>query len=452
MLRIFQIFTFAFVSVILLHTGNARAFQPNSLMSLALSEMYPFVIAPFPLKEEEFSLHWKGEPLEGVNFQLAQGSLEWVRVADDYVLPRGILKIDAERLESGIVRSGGRVQAFPLVSEEQKSSISVPLVLLKGESSAIEVSLLRNGILETGFLEISFSPKKTDSKTSYFHSDLSCSPYVLRVEELRPLESEWAHIACRLVSLKHGSTSQAYLELSVLWSQNEETLEFNGIAAPSASEHVWNYRLAADSGTVELASKSSSVRIHYAIPKKTNRAFLGLGVGPYQYTYKGGKGGDVETIAPLLTFYASYTFSQKFRIVAFDALPLHRSFFNDLGVYLWKEQFRAFDQRLSMNLLLGAHLVVFQGPKNIRVELSAPQGVEFIYRDFINKRFNLGIGGFYYPLVQGRTYYNFWVRWGRGAHFLEVNYISWREPVSSQNRVFSESLGLTVGFPLIRFL
>jgi hypothetical protein len=142
--------------------------------------------------------------------------------------------------------------------------------------------------------------------------------------------------------------------------------------------------------------------------------------------------------------------TETVRAVAFNATAIHSSFFTDQGFYLLIEQFRVLDQRFSLNLLLGAHAIAFAREKNVYARFGAPQGVEMVYRDFISRYYNLSMGGFVYPPIQGKSYYNLWLRWGTRGLFGEINYLAWREPFGSESLTTS-SVGISLGFPLAQF-
>ena len=51
-----------------------------------------------------------------------------------------------------------------------------------------------------------------------------------------------------------------------------------------------------------------------------------------------------------------------------------------------------------------------------------------------------------------KAYYNTWLRWGSPSFFGEVNYISWEENLEGRGRFYSQSVGVSLGFPLARVL
>jgi hypothetical protein len=82
--------------------------------------------------------------------------------------------------------------------------------------------------------------------------------------------------------------------------------------------------------------------------------------------------------------------------------------------------------------------------------MGVPQGVEIIYRDFGKIRQNLSVGGFVFPSIDDKAYYNVWARWGNSKLFGEINYILWSESLSGQ-KYRSSSLGITLGTGLTQF-
>jgi hypothetical protein len=138
------------------------------------------------------------------------------------------------------------------------------------------------------------------------------------------------------------------------------------------------------------------------------------------------------------------------RIVMFNATAIHSQYYSDIGIYLLTEQTRSIDKRMSFNLLLGLHGIVFKDGDNTVFKLGGPQGAEFIFRDFLKRNHNLGLGAFIFPETSGKSYYNVWLRWGTPSFFGELNYIAWKETVDDHT-VYSRSFGLCVGMPLARF-
>jgi hypothetical protein len=176
---------------------------------------------------------------------------------------------------------------------------------------------------------------------------------------------------------------------------------------------------------------------------------FGLGIGPYTYSFEG-PGASVSSVRPLLTLYASYFITETVRAVAFNATALSNLGFSDLGIYLGMENFRVIDRRLVLNILLGGHAIGYFSRGDAFIRFGVPQGFEVVYTDAFKPGNNLSAGGFIYPLIEGKSYYNLWLRWGSRV-FGEINYIAWEEMLNG-DRHASRSLGVTVGFPFFQFL
>jgi hypothetical protein len=167
-----------------------------------------------------------------------------------------------------------------------------------------------------------------------------------------------------------------------------------------------------------------------------------MGIGPYSHQ---------NVVRPFPTFYAGYYLNDGMKLASFTALPIRKNPEIDTGLYLVSEQFKGIDERIHFSLLLGAHLLSFYSEGVHYSIMSAPQGVELGFRDFLIKGENLTVGGFFYPMIANRFYTNSWIRFGSGRLFYEFNFINWQEPVDSGN-FSAKSAGVSIGFPLFRAL
>jgi hypothetical protein len=138
------------------------------------------------------------------------------------------------------------------------------------------------------------------------------------------------------------------------------------------------------------------------------------------------------------------------RIVYFNATALHRRGYADNGLYLWLEQARMVDDRLSFNLLLGANMLVYSHDDRVEWRMTAPQGFELVYRDLFGRNRSGMLGAFLYPDLFDRSYYNVWLRWGSPQLFGELNYIHWKQP-HADGVTSSTSIGVSFGTPIARF-
>ncbi len=241
-------------------------------------------------------------------------------------------------------------------------------------------------------------------------------------------------------------------ELYSFWNGLRGSQKINGIDNPETSQSLWVMRLQQMPGVVRFENEFGIFEVTYRIPPRLPWLAFSFGLGPYLYNYSvPGSTDSVSTVAALGTGYASFFLHEAMRIVSFQAFPVHPKFSADIGGYLLWEQTRAIDDRFSMGVLLGGHVLMFIADDQLNFGFSAPQGVEVTIRDFLVRSYNLSVGGFFYPLIENRSYINTWVRWGNAKYFGELNYIKWNEPYRGGS-VLSESLGISFGFPLAKFL
>lgn len=86
---------------------------------------------------------------------------------------------------------------------------------------------------------------------------------------------------------------------------------------------------------------------------------------------------------PFATLYASYFFNDALKVAVFGALPIRANPEVDFGSYLVLEQFRGVDERISLNLLLGAHLFSYVGADGTRTNaMSGPRELSSLFAIF----------------------------------------------------------------------
>jgi hypothetical protein len=273
----------------------------------------------------------------------------------------------------------------------------------------------------------------------------------------------WAYVGCRFVESETTGHKAGSLEAFVYWDGIGQSLRVGGAETPSASVSVWPLRLRAEPAEITLSAlsaasgpgaspaSSNEAKLTYALAPIYHRGFLGAGVGPYLTRYEAGSGDDFHGVAPLVTVYGSYFITEAMRINAFGAGLVEGHGATDFGLYLNSESFRIFDRRLALNLLLGAHFISFGAQNNYYLRFGAPQGAEIIVYDFFKAGHNLMVGSFVYPPIDGKSYYNLWLRWALPKFFAELNYISWGERTSGLETAQSSSLGISFGMPVARF-
>lgn len=416
-------------------SAEANTFvPPQSLAVEALSESVTTAFAPTPLSIEDFALEWEGRAPAGVSAELVPGSLQWVRISGLLVLPRARLAVHASG-SRGLVQSAGFAQ--PLSS----GSAELPVALMAGPDNAVELSI--GGKVHR--LRIRFKPR--DPALARPELDSSCSRFDLRVSA-----PGWSYVGCRLIEMKDSALSSVpSLELVVYW-EGASALSSEGQTVASAAPGLWILRLRPDPGQVTLVGVDGrTMGIEYQVAERFHHVALSLGLGPYSYQFNGQRGTSVSTVTPEVTLYGSYFINETNRIVAFGVGAFHQTSYLDFGVYLNTEQARLLDNRLAVNLLLGAHVIGFRSLEERFFRFGAPQGIELVYSDAFVRAHNLSAGAFIYPPVgDAKQYYNAWFRWGSTRFFAELNYIAWQESIEG-DRIYSRSLGAAVGFPLGRF-
>lgn len=431
---------------------------PPSFAHDLLTETVPTAFAPNDFTSSDFTVEWSGAPIPGVEARIGENTLQWARVSEVIVLPRARLLLAAKDAEGGRVSHAGFSQAF--VRDDADAGAAsilrseIVVALISGDRNPIELSVMRGGKELRGALRIRFRPRGAGG--AYF--DTSCSRLGVDARSVSQKadgewKNEWMYVGCRQQVARGERHSTAALELYVFWDNVGQTIEVGGVPTAAASVSVWPLRLRSAPGTARLKAGAHEIELSYRIPEHLNMGYLGMGLGPYTYAFAGPTD-DLTSVAPILTLYGSYFISETIRIVAFDATSVSRLGFTDLGLYLSTENFRVVDRRLSINLLLGGHVVAFEAAGKLRFKPGGPQGLEMIWYDAFSRGNNLSAGAFIYPSIGGKSYHNIWLRWGSSV-FAEFNFISWEEQLeelSGSQRVFSKSVGLTVGFPLARFL
>ena len=420
---------------------------PRSLGRAALDESQPFSFEPLGLGVEDFALVPDATAPAGVRVSWVPGSLRWVRVSQWLIVPRALAVIEVDGARGGNVQYAGFVH--PLRAHAGGARAELPVALVGARSLPLELRAIdAAGRIQRTDYRVRFTPRPEQRGQVAF--DGSCSPYGPRVLAGDAPPDSFLYVGCRMVQGKAGDYTHATMELFLIWAHAGPDVRIEGVPAAARSEELWTVRVDSGAHGVELAARGHRLALALHIPPRLYDGFLGAGFGPYLYAFDD-VSARVRAPVPLLTVYAGYSFNAGARVVYFNATALHPRGFADNGLYLWLEQARFIDQRMSFNLLLGANLLVYTRERNPIVRLSVPQGFELIWRDLFGRGRNITFGAFLYPKLVDRSYYNLWLRWGSAALFAEVNYIAWEEP-GGHGGAQSQSLGLTFGTPILRFL
>ena len=433
---------------------------PTSLLPEVVAETSPLAFALEGMTLEDFELKWVKNSIAGATAKFASESLEWVRVYDLFVIPRARLGIKIPQIQQGVVTYFNKNQVFAPLSNEAPnsgSSSEIPIALFSSELNRIRVVVQRDGKTIEDELVIRFSPKRSKQPVTRNYIDSSCSPYKIDVKldesKVQRQASSWSYTTCRMVYTHAAIGRVPNLEIFILWDQGSQELLLNGLPTHSNSDSIWSFSNRTKPGQFTLQSKTQgALQIGYRVNETLNLAFLGVGIGPYQYEF------DVQKLntrswAPVVTLYGSYFISDSIRLIGFNASAVNSNYFSDTGFYVNTESFRAFDRRVSFSLMLGAHAILFKTSAGNELKWGVPQGAEIIFRDLFKRGYNGSAGAFLLPKINGKSYTNAWVRWGNPSLFGEFNFISWEEPLEKDigARAFSRSIGFCVGFPIARF-
>lgn len=453
---------FIFLALLCLfqYEANARAAVnnlPASLTSEVLSESVPTAFAPNSMTIQDFSVEWASAPIQGIEVSLEPGSLQWVRVSEVLVLPRARLRILARgesEISGGTLTSGDTT--YPLTSSQKSLFLGVvPLALISGEANPLLITVVSRVKSQRGELRLHFRPTH-HLQGEKMIQDPSCSRWGIQLISQSDLGASWMYVGCRLILSRAERNRTPTLEFLIFWDGVGQRVRLSGVETLSSVSSTWRIQLSARESDepshllLESLKGADHIDLSYQLNPVTHLGSLSFGLGPYQYQFNDSFEHD-QTVAPLFTLYGSYFLTENARVVLFDATAFAKKPFSDFGAYLYTEQIRTLDRRISVNLLLGAHALSFSSNGKLYVLPGAPQGIEASVTDFFGRSRNLSVGAFIYPLISDKEYYNIWVRWGSLASFFEVNYILWQESLDNHN-VFSRSLGLTFGMPLAKFL
>ncbi len=433
----------------------------ESVIPEALSETIPTAFAPNDIQPEDFVIEWQGKALDGVTLKLAPGSLQWVRVAEVLVVPRARLFVNAERTEGGRVTTGGFSQTLTRPTAAEPFHAEMPIALVSGEVNPIEISVLKGAKKLIGEARLRFKPRASSEvahQRVFF--DSSCSRFGLRASgsATEAQAQGWVYVGCRLATVRTTGHRTTSLEAYVFWDGVGQTVDVGGVETPATSASIWPLRLRSEPREIRLAAGhklKDQLVLNYSTPEYFHNAFIGLGIGPYISHFDGEAGEYFHGAVPIATLYGSYSITETFRIVAFDATTLNQSYATDFGIYVSSEYFRFLDQRIAVNVMLGGHVNAFRSNTKYYVIPGFPQGIEGTYFDFLFRGYNFTAGAFVYPEVSGKYYYNMWLRYGTGRWFGEVNLIAWGERFGtpgSEIQINTRAAGISFGMPIFRFL
>ncbi len=410
---------------------------------ILLDDSFPTADAPFELSPESFE--WLGLDAlpAGSKIEWVRQSVQWSRLKGRIVLPRATLRIVIPNADSVNVTAWNRVTPLSAENGAHRGEILVPLV--SGDASQVTLQVRKSGSEKAYRINLTRRPPFA-SKVGI---DSTCSPWGL---ELLPEGPSGAILIadCQIIRGNTDRGQSAILDIALFIDGAGNEIEIDGSKLRAEAPSLFRLRLGPHSESLNIRTASGNlVRLQYRVPNKLNRGFIGVGLGPYRYNLSA-PGVDVSTTTPILTLYASYLLTDTVRFTAFNATALHRNYFTDTGFYLKSESLRILDQRATIYVMLGANLVGFKYGSSMKTKWGVPQGFEIAYRDFLSRNRTLILGAFIYPPIDGKSYYNTWIRYGSPGIFFEVNYLGIREMIENQP-VSARSVGVSVGVPIARF-
>lgn len=416
--------------------SGSRALPPSAGATLAkvVGESAPFSFRRWSsrLGTSDLSVVWEGAASDFVA-EIVPGSVEWVRVGA-LTLPRVKVRLRAEGLSQTASLKGvtqipfgvGTVDVFGTTRELQPGANDLLVPVLSHSDAAVtltraEGSVSRFWIRIDRRFERAIDPTCNSGRPAF--ENLPATGFL--------------SMGCRTVLTREGDRTVPLVEV--------ETASSLAASGGALSKH-W---LSTGNRSFHLAGAGSSGApgVSLSVPARADPLAFGLGIGPYRYDVDDGSSRERKWIA-LPTLYGAYTFRENLRLVTFGALAIHKRWNVDYGLYLWIEQFRGIDDRISLNLLIGARALVFRSERATYSRFSVPQGLELVWREFLSRGHSLTLGAFLYPSTDTRAYTNLWLRFGRPGLFGEVNYIHWYEALSRGNAFRTNALGLSVGFPI----
>jgi hypothetical protein len=419
-----------FLLISVVFTGErARAETPavfqapgQFLARTALGLSDQFIFTPNNLSLEFFTLD------TDLPWEWVPGSFEWVRVERRFLVPKARARLK--------VRPGTTIRYHDLLFHAVSDSIEVPVVLTTEAGNELGIEEKNRRPVRVGF-------KPARPLDTSVVIDSNCSQTRVQISSLK-LEHSWVYLSCQTVHPKQDSGYVMRSDLEIRWETDSgaKTIRLNGVESGSADgvSHLISFH--PESGMYHLEKGGDSFDLRIPLPERFHPFWVSLGIGPYSHQ---------NVVRAFPTIYAGYYFSEGMKIASFSAFPIRSKPEVDTGLYLVSEQFRGIDERITFNLLLGAHVLSFHSGGTQYIRMSAPQGIEIGFRDFLMRNQNFTFGGFFYPLISNRSYINSWIRFGNSNLFYEFNFIQWQEPTDT-GTFTGKSAGLSIGFPLFRAL
>jgi hypothetical protein len=282
------------------HAAKAAATTlslPPDLAHQAISETTPTAFSVAAFDSADFTVEWDGAAPAGVKAWIEPGTLQWVRLAEVLVLPRGRLMVGADNAVAGRVSHAGYSQPFVVSSGRARADLTV--ALLSGDGTPIEVDLRRGDEQIGGTLVVRFAPRSHAPAQRVFF-DPSCSRFGVTANPGAALGAEWLYVGCRVVMTERFGRARSLLEMVVYWDGAGAWLTIGGARTRASAPSVWVLGQRARPGSVDLQSGDRRVSLHYRVSDRFYRGSLGAGIGPYLHLFDL-DAQKINSWAPLLT-------------------------------------------------------------------------------------------------------------------------------------------------------
>jgi hypothetical protein len=423
--------------------GAASGHDAASVIDAVLHDPQPGGWQADALRTDELVVRWDQDPPSSVQAVFVADSIEWVRVDEQLVLPRARLRL-RHRDCTGALSYEGHHQELSAAGQTD-----VLVVIVSGERHPLRLSAQCQG--ERIEQRITFARSPRAAARSRVSVDVGCSVAGLTATLTGGRNDDWAYVGCRRVFEGGMLRRTQVLDVRVHWDNVGEEVTLAGRSVPAGPASIWNLRLRSGDAPTVLVAGDRQLELQHHLPAEAHFGTVGLGVGPASYSFVS-PSEQFATVSPLATVYLAYRVSDVSRIVAFGGFHVNEQRDLDVGGYLSSETVRFFDRHASVNVLLGAQLIGFMNNGVYVTRLGIPQGAEVVWRDVGLPGWNVLLGAFFYPPIDGRIYASAWARYGTARLFVEANAMFRQEPLDDGGRAQAQSVGLSLGAPLFFFL
>lgn len=385
-----------------------------------------------PLKASDFDVKLNLNESVKTKVILRNDSIQWVRINDVLLTPRGRLAI---YIQGDATKFHIRYRGKSIAMQQRKGYAYLEFFVSLFQHDPIEI--YKDGKL---FGHASFYAKSKPKNTKTTLIDYSCARKGISVEGL---DGEYISLGCRIHPA--GKFGSEYPILEVYWiAANYRLLDKS--EPPYVSVFIKN--APAQISVINHKGERRTLKIEAKLAPRMHRLNVAYGFGPYVFdtTYKKDIFSRTEKlstpVAPAFMLYFNFKMSDDASIRGFDAAVWKDSSFNNAGVYFANDVSLALDRKLTITTLIGMQYLYFKFDDDTPTinEPIFPQGVEFLYKHAFGIENYIISGGMFLSPSDLYDYQNLWVRWGKN-YFWELNYIYW-----GKEEFTAKMWGLSIGF------